>query len=175
MKIDIDSYTRVKLEISHQLNDIIAGQLLSLSESMIRQQSHYFNGRYENLYLHQNSIPELNSIIKLIKYKTADFLCVSISKIKFGFWVNKMRTGEMTTRHKHDDDDELLSGVYYINAPANSGDLILHMKNKIINITPEAGSLVLFSPKLEHEVGQNKSIETRLSIGFNVGIEEHSS
>jgi hypothetical protein len=71
--------------------------------------------------------------------------------------------------HSHNDDDELLSGVYYLQAPENSGKLTLYHAQEAVTVDPEAGKLVLFSSSDEHEVSRNLSQETRLSIGINFG------
>jgi len=159
------------MDIDSHLNESLSRQLQSLSEEQIRQQSHFFNGRYENIYLNKNAVPELDRVLQIIKHHISEHYSIPLDRMKFGFWLNKMLAGDMTTRHRHDDDDEVLSGVYYITAPKNSGNLILYAANETIEIEPMAGKLVLFSPSLEHEVRQNCSTTARLSIGFNAGIE----
>ncbi|HBS26530.1 MAG TPA: hypothetical protein DD827_05280, partial [Gammaproteobacteria bacterium] len=71
--------------------------------------------------------------------------------------------------HRHDDDDELLSAVYYINVPNDSGRLILGAGASSSIVQPMAGMLVFFSPAMVHEVEKNQSVETCLSIGINFG------
>jgi uncharacterized cupin superfamily protein len=88
-----------------------------------------------------------------------------------GFWFNAMQPGDKTARHNHDEEDELLSCVYYITAPQNSGDLLLFDQDETLRVTPEAGKLVLFSPKLAHAVEENRSDQQRLSVAFNFGLE----
>ncbi|MBI5042085.1 MAG: hypothetical protein HZB57_13065, partial [Gammaproteobacteria bacterium] len=46
---------------------------------------------------------------------------------------------------------------------------ILYPPNGPVRITPQEGRLVLFLPDLPHEVAENRSAETRLSIGMNIG------
>lgn len=84
-----------------------------------------------------------------------------------------MNPGDVTTAHTHDDDDELLSCVYYIKVPkdvSNSGELILMANNEKTVIQPEEGKFVFFSPATLHEVTKNESNESRLSIAFNFGL-----
>jgi len=86
-----------------------------------------------------------------------------------------MQAGHSTSTHTHEEDDELLSGVYYISVPKESGDLILgdvSKDEKRIRITPEEGEFIFFSPKLLHAVEENQSSELRLSIGVNFGPAE---
>ena len=80
-----------------------------------------------------------------------------------------MRPGDITLPHSHNDDDELLSGVYYVKVPEHSGELVLYQGNTSYGIQPAEGKLVLFSASLEHEVTRNDSQEMRLSIGMNFG------
>jgi ectoine hydroxylase-related dioxygenase (phytanoyl-CoA dioxygenase family) len=87
-----------------------------------------------------------------------------------GFWFNAMQPGDKTARHNHDEEDELLSCVYYITAPQQSGDLLLFDREETLRVTPEAGKLVLFSPKLAHAVDENRSDQQRLSVAFNFGL-----
>lgn len=91
-----------------------------------------------------------------------------VHTLRSGFWFNDMQPGDVTQPHSH-DDDEWLPGVYYLKAPKYSGSLILCAGMKRISIPPEEGKLVLFSSSEVHEVTENKSNETRLSIGMNFG------
>ena len=89
--------------------------------------------------------------------------------LKAGFWFNAMEAGQLTAPHHHDENDELLSAVYYIRVPENSGDLILHDEDRKIRVQPQPGKLVMFTPDVLHEVTINHSPELRLSVGMNVG------
>jgi predicted 2-oxoglutarate/Fe(II)-dependent dioxygenase YbiX len=92
-----------------------------------------------------------------------------MDKLKAGFWFNAMEAGQRTTLHHHDENDELLSAVYYIRVPENSGELILHDAGKQVSIQPQAGKLVMFAPKVLHEVAANLGTGLRLSVAMNVG------
>ena len=89
------------------------------------------------------------------------------------FWFNEMRPGDITTLHTHNDDDELLSGVYYLDVPQDSGDIVFHTGDGKQTLTPARGDLFLFPPDLPHEVERNHSSGTRVSIAFNVGIRDN--
>jgi oxalate decarboxylase/phosphoglucose isomerase-like protein (cupin superfamily) len=80
-----------------------------------------------------------------------------------------MYPGHVTTVHSHDDDDECLSGVYYVTAPENSGNLILHTEEGLFTLPPRAGRFVFFPPEMPHEVSENQGTEFRLSVGMNFG------
>ena len=80
-----------------------------------------------------------------------------------------MAPGDVTTAHTHDDDDELLSGVYYVRVPENSGKLVIHEAGRREEIEPEQGMFIFFSPQTLHEVTRNDSDEIRVSVAFNFG------
>ena len=57
--------------------------------------------------------------------------------------IHAMDAGQRTTLHHHDENDELLSAVYYIRVPENSGNLILHDAGKKISIVEKTTSFTL--------------------------------
>ena len=94
---------------------------------------------------------------------------LGIDDLQAGCWFNFMPPGAVTTVHSHDDDDELLSGVYYVSVPEDSGQLIIHENNEQYAITPQQGMFVFFPPDVVHEVSENMSTQQRLSIAINFG------
>ena len=165
----MDLYTKIFSQTCFDANNIILKKYKKLKESDFKEKTHYFNGRYENIYLDVNKIPEIEIISGQAMKNAASLLNIKEEKLASGFWLNEMNAGDVTTAHTHDDDDELLSCVYYINVPNNSGDLIIYDNDKKINIKPEAGTFVYFSPDTLHEVAKNESEQSRLSIAFNFG------
>ncbi|MCW9031179.1 MAG: 2OG-Fe(II) oxygenase family protein [Gammaproteobacteria bacterium] len=166
-------YTRVFSQASYDANKEITVGFERLVEDDFNSKTHLFNGRYENLYLDKEKIPGLNIIVDSAMDEAAKILNVEKRNLVSGFWLNSMRPGDVTTAHTHDDDDELLSCVYYIKVPKdtrNSGNLIIIDNNERIEIQPEEGYFVFFSPATLHEVSENKSDEARLSIAFNFGL-----
>ncbi len=132
------------------------------------KRTHLFNGRYENIYITSKHITELDTLLQEACVYASELL--NIDGLQAGCWFNSMPPNAITTLHSHDDDDELLSAVYYVAAPENSGDLIIHADNENLRITPEAGMFVFFKPDVVHEVTKNLSSESRLSIGINFGL-----
>lgn len=137
------------------------------------KKTHLFEGRYENIYLNEQHIPQLKQLVTEAVRLAEDIL--SVNKLRAGYWFNYMPPGATTTLHTHDDDDELLSGVYYVNVPENSGNLIIYgdaKGKKNVEIIPNTGEFIFFKPDAPHEVAKNNSEEHRLSIGFNFGRDE---
>lgn len=169
----MDLYTRVFNQDCFDVNVKVVKGFESLTEADFTSKTHLFNGRYENLYLHEEKIPGLNIIIEAAMNEAAKILKVDKSQLAAGFWLNAMRPGDVTTAHTHDDDDELLSCVYYIRVPADagkSGKLIITQHNKKTELIPEEGYFVFFTPDTLHEVSRNETEESRLSIAFNFGL-----
>jgi uncharacterized protein (TIGR02466 family) len=99
-------------------------------------------------------------------------------------WANINPPGHSHMVHTHPNN--FLSGVYYLKAPENSGDiefldprqqaLVLQpkVKEQTINnawkhrITPKEGQLLIFHSWFQHQVQENRSEEERVSISFNI-------
>jgi mannose-6-phosphate isomerase-like protein (cupin superfamily) len=146
--------------------------LLDEGSSSIRK-THYFHGRYENLYIDTGGAssgnPDLDLLLKESLDFCADMLDTSSDQLRIGFWFNRMEPGQVTTLHRHDDFDELISGVVYLKVPEDSGDLVLVLKDQELKLTPVMGNFVYFSPETPHKVEPNRSNERRLAIGMNIG------
>ncbi len=152
------------------INQQIRDAYQKLGEQDLLRRSHFFNGRYENLYLDRGLIPAIGSVMEQAEILAKNILQVK-HDLRSGFWMNDMGPGHVTTEHDHDDDDELLSGVYYVHVPENSGDLVVLDKkiNTRTLVTPQAGMFVFFAPTILHSVTANLSDERRLSMGMNFG------
>lgn len=106
-------------------------------------------------------------------------------------WVNINPRGGSNCVHNH--PGSFVSGVYYVQVPENSGNLILthpavnyeyHSNNHTIEkwndkngarviVIPQAGKLVLFPGWANHYVEPNDSENHRISLAFNVGFKEN--
>lgn len=133
------------------------------------EKSHYFGDRYENIYIGADRIPAIKQILDTVTLQAGQILNQPADQLKAGLWFNAMGPGQLTTLHRHDVDDELLSAVYYVAVSDNSGNLILQCGPMRTEVTPKAGMFVFFPPDMEHEVTENKSQQMRLSLGINVG------
>lgn len=150
-----------------ELNDVLITGFFNHYEDADVKRTHLLNGRYENVYITSELIPELDTVLNEACTHASSLL--NIDGLQAGCWFNNMPPGAVTTKHSHDDDDELLSAVYYVTVPEHSGDLIIHGDNKDMRIKPEAGMFVFFKPDVVHEVTENLSQHSRLSIGINFG------
>jgi len=103
-------------------------------------------------------------------------------------WININVTGNSNARHTHSNGLTLLSGVYYVSVPENSGGIVFHdprgpilqsMANMryygespFYTITPVEDTILYFPSWLEHEVEGSNNDEDRISISFNISREE---
>lgn len=168
------NYSTFKLANPSKINKQTHSEFAALKKSTEIKRTHLFNGRYENIYVDRNSISTLDEILHYV-CKCAQQVLEITQPLDVGFWFNDMPPGSVTTAHTHDDDDELLSGVYYIKVPLESGDLILSNNGEKKIITPKEGQIILFRPDCLHEVTENKTEEYRLSIGMNFGIRNNDN
>ena len=152
-----------------KLNDDLYARFRELSAAGRVRQTHHFGGRFENTYIDEADIPVIRELLERVKQQAGKLLGIAGEDLKTGFWFNAMEAGQWTAPHHHDENDELLSGVYYIRVPENSGDLLLHRDDEHVRIRPQAGKLVLFPPAVVHEVTVNRSPGMRLSVAVNVG------
>jgi hypothetical protein len=151
------------------LNAKLRARIELLLPGDIVRRNHYLGGRYENLYVGLESIPEMRVILDLVAAQAAHILNRPKKDLRLGWWLNIMRPGDITAAHTHDDADELLAGVYYIDVPPQSGKLVLQPGTEQVVIAPHAGMFVFFSPALMHAVTRHESQRPRLAVGFNVG------
>jgi hypothetical protein len=162
-------YQEFTLNSSDKLNASLYARFMELSGSDRIRQTHHFGGRFENIYVEVDDIPEIATLLAVVKQQAGQLLGIATERLRAGFWFNAMEAGHRTGPHHHDENDELLSAVYYIRVPESSGDLILHDDGQQAIIHPQEGKLVMFAPAVLHEVTANLSPEMRLSVAFNVG------
>ncbi len=102
------------------------------------------------------------------------------------FWINKNYQNSYNLRHIHGDN--VISGVYYLETPINSGALVfengdnLKLNGKYMDkfedpnfytyytMVPKKFDLILFFGETIHHVEPNFSNEDRISVAFNLGI-----
>lgn len=162
------------------LNSSLAHGFASLGDDDFTRRSHFIDGRFENLYIELDQLPGLAEVLafardqarRLLSSGRATWLEEQVDAeqpLRSGFWINAMQPGQSTSRHAHEECDELLSGVYYIVTPAAAGDILFHEPPFETRVRPEPGLMLLFAPALEHSVETNRSDQQRLCIAFNIG------
>ncbi|MBI3188116.1 MAG: hypothetical protein HYZ31_09685 [Gammaproteobacteria bacterium] len=151
------------------LNEALLQGYLRYVEDVSTRRSHEYEGRYENVYIGKDKIPRIEQVLTHAIEAAADILNLESKNLRAGLWFNAMPPGSRTLKHAHDDDDELLSAVYYVSVPADSGHLILHNRNFSTHVTPAPGMFVFFPPDVPHEVTENRSDKVRMSLGINIG------
>ena len=158
------------LDDAERVNRAIVAEYADLRDDPDLKRSHYFQGRYENIYVPEARMPALQPVLSAARRLAAEYLQQPGLQLSVGFWLNDMGPGHVTLPHAHEEDDELVSGVYYVSVPENSGEL--HLVQGVIDATvrPREGQFVFFPPDVVHEVSENLSDRTRLSIGMNFGI-----
>jgi len=109
MQADLDLCHIATCPHSLPYHPIILRRLFELKDSDQAHKTHYFAGRYENIYLERDSIPGLDVILNAAQAQAAQLLSCEKHELQLGFWFNLMQQGDVTLPHSHDDDDELLS------------------------------------------------------------------
>ena len=106
-------------------------------------------------------------------------------------WVNINETGDYNVTHDHPDCD--LSGVLWVKAPKDCGDIVFDSpvgfqtyrevnsyrddfkrENAIFKsyyYTPKEGRILMFPSYLKHDVKKNISQEDRISVSFNIRLD----
>ena len=69
---------------------VIDGYLNKLESSEVRK-SHFFSGRYENIYIDRNEVPGLSTLIPFWIASAAQVLDKNSDDLRCGFWFNDMR------------------------------------------------------------------------------------
>ena len=151
------------------INAPLAAAFACLDETGFQRRTHFIAGRFENLYLQREGLPGLEQVLEFAEAQAARRLGKAVAELRSGFWLNAMGPGQSTSKHSHEENDEVLSGVYYVTTPADSGDILFHDSPFETRVSPQAGMLLLFAPDLPHSVEPNKSNQLRLSVAFNFG------
>lgn len=160
-----------RLDNAAAVNAAILKRFHDIKGSGAVRRTHFCHARFENTYVPLEVIPELRPVAEAGLRWAGEIL--GRADLRYGFWFNEMPAGSCTGLHAHDDDDEWLSGCYYIRVPDRCGRFLAIEEGRETPVDPEEGLFVFFSPELPHAVEENQSGETRLSVAFNYGpVEE---
>ena len=105
-------------------------------------------------------------------------------------WFNINKPGDSNLTHSH--AQAIISGIYYIQAPKKSGDLVFQSPAAELmdsylpisyansfdryncsawSVAPKAGVLLLFPSWIRHHVKINESKQERISVSFNYSFQ----
>ncbi len=165
----ISPLQRARYPRAETFNPLIETAFAKLGDDDFERRSHYIGGRFENLYPAPDRLPEIDGLLGFVEASARAVLGPEAPTLRLGYWLNAMAPGQRTSEHSHEENDELLSAVYFVVTPPESGDLLFYDDPFEIRVTPEPGMLLLFPPGLAHAVEENRSEGLRLSIAFNCG------
>jgi len=184
--IEIFKQPIFKIKLDENLNEI-QNFCLNIYEKEKNTNFLKFN-TFKSNDLNINEFPFITLIKKIEIYSnkiTKDVFCLKnkVSLSNIWFTVNKFK--ENTPPHTH--PFSIISGVFYVKIPKNSGNIIfsndvkvenfLHFKNIVKGncyntkywwLPSEENVLYLFPSWLEHSVETNLSKKDRISISFNL-------
>jgi len=165
-------------ELYHNVDYIEFALELQKNEPTVKKSN--FGGYQSRDNLHKEGIfKELLNTLNLIGNDSVKHLNVSRFKIK-EMWLNINEHKDCNGAHTHGG---VLSGVLYLNAPKNCGNLVFTnpmprsdlsvIKPNNYAITPQTLACIIFPSWLEHYVEPNLSIsEPRISLSFNYYVED---
>jgi len=139
-------------------------------------------------------IPIIDSLVKTIEKEIPFFANLLSLKKDYNLklleiWANINNQSDMNRPHVH--PTMILSGVYYVKAPPNCGDIHFMNPNSIdfpklntitadwniytapeVIFKPEVSKLIIFPSHLMHYVVPNQTTKNRISFSFNIAIKE---
>ena len=176
---DFDEYKDILVKEIYQERD---------EDPIGRKISNYGGWQSNQVDIHESKSETLKKVI-LDSLPQLESLSNSVSMIVAG-WKNINGPGDFNCFHNHPRSD--LSGVLWIKAPKDSGNLVFsspQLFNRYQELdsytnefkynsnlymsyyfTPKEGRILIFPSDLEHEVKENKSDEDRISYSFNIKL-----
>ena len=131
------------------------------------------------------SFAELVACVNAVAIEVLGFLKIGHEAVTItGCWVNVLAPGKEHRAHSHPNN--FLSGVYYVKTQAGADTVNFHdprpqtriIRPPVTELTADNtdqvvvkvkdGTLLLFPAWLEHSVDENRSVEERISVSFNV-------
>jgi|TARA_R100000149_G_C5865409_1_gene130281 hypothetical protein len=102
------------------------------------------------------------------------------------YWAQVHSQNESTNMHDHVNCFDIknspdLSGVYYLEVPRDSGDIVFQWPINKYNqykrwwFKPKKGDLLIFPSTLDHFVTKNTAVEKRIAVSFNFKILQKST
>jgi uncharacterized protein (TIGR02466 family) len=143
-----------------------------------------------NLHLNED-FAEIRRIIGTACAQSAESLGFDFSRHHLKFtemWANRNGPGTYNRAHIH--PNTFLSGAYYVKIPPDAGDIEFYdpireramqslplksdtlLGNQSLEYECEEGSLIIFPSWLQHAVRSNNSEHDRISLSFNMIVEQ---
>ncbi|MBI1261445.1 MAG: hypothetical protein GC184_06945 [Rhizobiales bacterium] len=140
-----------------------------------------------NLHI-DDRLSEIRQVIGRTCVECARHMAFDFTKADLIFqemWINKNGPGDFNKAHVH--PNAVLSGSYYVNVPAESGNIEFFdpVRERVMSLYPikkrtktnsqaleyrcANGLLIIFPSWLQHGVQPNRSNDYRVSIAFNMG------
>ncbi len=130
-----------------------------------------------------------NTISK--SFKSYTDLLNKREKVKWkilNYWINVNRESDFNMPHSHVTFQIHFSGIWYLNVPKDSGNLVFINPDRTLEISntfnyfdhpftyadylivPENNKLILFPSNVTHYVEPSRTKEDRISVAFNIGL-----
>jgi uncharacterized protein (TIGR02466 family) len=184
--IDIFKQPIAIIKLNEDLNELLKYCLSIKQEQEGRKISNLGGFQSNDINLNNSNI---NSLIEKINLNSNTFLknvFLSIQNISVvNLWININEYKDYNKLHEH--PNSILSGVFYVKALENSGNIVFendsniryYINDNFINgfnnynssmwsLPPIENTLYLFPSWLKHCVEPNLSNESRISISFNL-------
>ena len=181
-----NDYLKLKLQCHDEIKDLLLSEvsLKHFSEDSVGLNVSNKGGWHSKYDTMNESNPLHNEIISLCE-PTINQLRVRENtsfNLNLDYWWNINYKNDLNSLHNHlvEPMNNLLSGVYYLSKPKNSGDLVMpserwYLKRYFQNdfdtvIECDEGDVVIFYPHVQHYVQPNLSDDPRISMAFNLRL-----
>ena len=175
------------------MNVELAEQMLPIAQKFLEKKELLtYTWNYKNTYsagVGIEQFTEFDSFISIIKTYCSTYMNnigydISENELEVYLFASEMQKGDSHGIHSHQNC--ILSGVFYLQAPPDSAELIIHDPRPFrkfinypkikqteatwerVNFKPEKGLLLLWESWIEHEVAKNNSQDGRITLVFNV-------
>jgi hypothetical protein len=130
-----------------------------------------------SLFEFKNELPELNDLLNFLRCSYIDFVLQNQSEVRnlhIVCWYNIVRCGQEIQKHFHGAGHDIyLSGnVHLDNYPTSTDYHIPYDDNIVHKFENITGGITIFPSYLPHKVGVYVGEELRVSIGFDLHIQE---
>ncbi len=185
---------RIEFSDHEPVNDAIRKELAQLDWDKLDEENRAAFGPLhsfrEDRFIPIDDLPSIRTVLEYFLSGCNDIARerkwdLMESQLTLGnYWVHVTPPGELTQSHTH--KPAVLSGVYYVDKPENSGDLVFVDVNPFHEYNPkslpgeidpitspqaifkvEEGTMIIFPSWLPHKAPRNNSDRNRVSVSFN--------